>query len=81
MVNVETVLDAYCRDVAREILVKVYKAVEEARLDCEFQDEKGNWLMDEGQFLGDFTLGKLFEIAGEYGIDLLENNSLQEAEK
>lgn len=81
MVNVESVLDAYRKDIAREILVKVYKAVEEARLDCEFQDEKGNWLMDEGQFLGDFTLGKLFEIAREYGIDLLENNSLQEAEK
>lgn len=78
---VESVLDAYRRDVAREILQKVFKAVEEARLDCEFQDEKGNWLMDEGQFLGDFTSGKLFEIAGEYGIDLLKNNSLKEAEK
>ena len=74
MVNVESVLDAYRKDVAREILGKVYKAVEEVRLDCEFQDEKGNWLMDEEQFLGDFTLGKLFEIAGEYGVDLLENN-------
>lgn len=81
MVNMETVLDAYRKDIAREILQKVFNAVEEVRLDCEFLDEKGNWLMDEGQFLGDFTLGKLFEIAGEYGSDLLENNSLQEAEK
>ena len=81
MVNSESVLDAYRRDVAREILGKVFNAVEEVRLDCEFQDEKGNWLIDEGQFLGNFTFGKLFEIAEEYGVDLIKRDWLQEAEK
>ena len=47
---VESVLDAYRKDIAREILQKVFNAVEEVRLDCEFQDEEGTWFMDSGQF-------------------------------
>lgn len=85
MANVETVLDAYRWDVAEEILVKVFKAAEETRLNCEFQVGIEYLLIDVSDLVGEFTYGKLLEIAKEYGVDLLKNNSvknyLQEAEK
>ena len=59
-------------EVAKEVLDKVYKAVEQVRLDCEFQNEKGEWLMDEGDFLAEFTFGALREIYAEYGIDIFK---------
>lgn len=63
---------------ANEVLDKVYKAVEQARLDCEFQNEKGEWLMDESEFLAEFTLGALHEIYAEYGIDPLKQKENSE---
>lgn len=56
------------RKTAKEALDKVYKAVEEARLDLEYQDDEGNWLMDSIDFLGEFTLGRLHAIYDEYGV-------------
>ena len=46
------------RYVVKEVLNKVFRYVEEARLECEFQDKDGKWFMDEGEFICEFTLGK-----------------------
>lgn len=62
------------KETAKEILNKVYASVERVRLECEFQDEKGNWLMDEGEFLSEFTLGDLHNLYAEYGIELFGNS-------
>lgn len=61
------------RAAVKEVLDKVYKAVENARLESEFQDEKGNWLMEEGEFMSEFTLGELHRLYAEYGIELFGN--------
>lgn len=58
------------RAAVKEVLDKVYNAVENARLESEFQDEKGTWLMDEYEFMSEFTLGKLHELYKEYKIEL-----------
>ena len=69
------------KETAREVLDKVYAAVEHARLECEFQDDKGNWLIDEGEFLSEFTLGKLHELYAEYGFELFGNSDKLEDEE
>lgn len=50
------------RYVVKEVLNKVFRYVEEARLECEFQDKDGKWFMDESEFMCEFTLGKLQEL-------------------
>lgn len=62
------------RAAVKEVLDKVYNAVENARLESEFQDEKGNWLMEEGEFMSEFTLGELHRLYAEYGIELFGNS-------
>lgn len=58
------------KETAREILDKVYKAVESARLNSEYQDKKRKWVIDEYEFMSEFTLGDLHNLYKEYGIDL-----------
>lgn len=58
------------RYVAKDVLNKVFRYVEEARLECEFQDKDGKWFMDESEFMCEFTLGKLQELYREYGIEM-----------
>ena len=58
------------RYVVKDVLNKVFRYVEEARLECEFQDKDGKWFMDESEFMCEFTLGKLQELYREYGIEM-----------
>lgn len=58
------------RYVVKEVLNKVFRYIEEARLECEFQDKDGKWFMDESEFMCEFTLGKLHELYHEYGIEI-----------
>ena len=58
------------KETAREILDKIYCAVENARLESEYQNDKGKWVIDEHEFMSEFTLGKLHELYAEYGIEL-----------
>lgn len=60
------------KETAREILNKVYNEIEKARLESEFQDENGKWLIDESEFISEFTLGKLHELYAEYGVEVEE---------
>nr|DAT18026.1 MAG TPA: hypothetical protein [Caudoviricetes sp.] len=60
------------KETAREILNKVYNEIEKARLESEFQDENGKWLIDESEFMSEFTLGKLYELYAEYGVEVEE---------
>lgn len=69
------------RAAVKEVLDKVYNAVENARLECEFQDEKGTWLMEEGEFMSEFTLGELHRLYAEYGIELFRNTEQVEENK
>lgn len=58
------------KETAKQILDKVYDAVEKARLESEFQNEKGDWSIDEHEFMSEFTFGKLHELYAEYGVEL-----------
>lgn len=60
--------------VAKEILDEVYSAVEKARLESEYKNEKGEWVMDETEFMGEFTFGALHRLYAKYGIELFENS-------
>lgn len=58
------------KETAREILNKIYDEIEKARLESEFQDENGKWLIDESEFMSEFTLGKLYELYAEYSVEV-----------
>lgn len=60
------------KETAREILDKVYESVESARLNSEYQDKKRKWVIDEYEFMSEFTLGALHNLYKKYGIDLFE---------
>lgn len=56
------------KQVAKKILDEVLKLVEEARLESEFQNDKGEWIMDEHEFMSEFTLGSLTNLYTKYGL-------------
>ena len=60
---------------------KVFRYVEEARLESEFQDKDGKWFMDEGEFICEFTLGKLQKLYSEYGIEMFGKTEQVEERK
>lgn len=62
-------------ETAKEILQEVSKEVERVRLECEFQDESGKWLMDERDFISEFTLGSLYNLFQKYGVDFFEEKN------
>lgn len=69
------------RYAVKEVLNKVFRYVEEARLECEFQDKDGKWYMDESEFMCKFTLGKLQELYREYGIEMFTGSEQANNEK
>ena len=69
------------RYAVKEVLNKVFRYVEEARLECEFQDKDGKWFMDESEFICEFTLGKLQELYREYGIEMFTGSEQTNNEK
>ena len=69
------------RYAVKEVLNKVFRYVEEARLECEFQDKDGKWYMDESEFMCEFTLGKLQELYREYGIEMFTGSEQLNHEK
>ena len=80
----EKLVDAGYGDVryaVKEVLNKVFRYVEEARLECEFQDKDGKWYMDESEFMCEFTLGKLHELYREYGIEMFTGSEQANNEK
>lgn len=58
------------KETAKEILDKVYESVESARLNSEYQDKKRKWVIDEYEFMSEFTLGALHNLYKKYGIEL-----------
>lgn len=58
------------KETAKEILDKVYECVESARLNSEYQDKKRKWVIDEYEFMSEFTLGALHNLYKKYGIEL-----------
>ena len=69
------------KETAREILDKVYESVEKARLESEYKNDKGKWVIDEHDFMSEFTLGKLHELYAEYGVELFGNSDKLEDEE
>lgn len=69
------------RYVVKDVLNKVFRYVEEARLECEFQDKDGKWFIDESEFICEFTLGKLQELYREYGIEMFGDSEQVNNEK
>ena len=56
------------KEIAKEILDEVFKEVERVRLETEFKDETGKWLIDEHEFFTEFTIGALYELSKKYGV-------------
>lgn len=68
-------------ETAKEILSKVYELVEEARLESEYKDENGEFVMDEYEFMSKFHFGSFLALAKEYGINFEEEADVEECNK
>lgn len=57
---------------AKNILDEVYREVERVRMEIEYQDKDGDYVMNSAEFLSEFTIGSLSQLYEKWGFNLAE---------
>lgn len=57
---------------AKNILNEVYREVERVRMECEYIDKDGDYVMNSVEFVSEFTVGSLWQLYEKWGLDMKE---------